>query len=45
LLVITIRFNKEHARPDAAQDDFLSTFASSLPTTNEIGFRFVFDIK
>jgi len=38
-LVITIRFNKESARPDAAQDDLLSTFVPSQTTTNEIGFR------
>jgi hypothetical protein len=44
-LVITIRFNKESARPDAAQDDYLSTFTSTQSTTNEIGFRFVLNEK
>jgi hypothetical protein len=41
LLVLTIKFNKQRARPDAAQDDFLSTFVTSQTSANEIGFRFV----
>jgi hypothetical protein len=40
-LVKTIRFNKQCTRPDAAQDDFLSSFVAPQTTTNEIGFRFV----
>jgi hypothetical protein len=46
-IVITIRFNKQSARPDAAQDDLLSTFVTSQTTANEIGFRlgFFFDKK
>jgi len=45
VLVITIQFNKQRARPDAAQDDLLSTFVSPQTTANEIGFRFVFERK
>jgi hypothetical protein len=40
--VITIQFNKQRARPDATQDDLLSTFVTSQTSANEIGFRFVF---
>ncbi|UJR25723.1 hypothetical protein I4U23_007075 [Adineta vaga] len=38
-LVITIKFNKERARPDATQDDLLSTFITPQTSANEIGFR------
>ena len=43
MIVITIKFNKLHNLPDAAQDDLLSTFVTSQTTANEIGFRFVFE--
>ena len=36
--VLTIRFNKQRARPDATQEDLFST--SQMPT-NEIGFQWV----
>ncbi|CAF1088274.1 unnamed protein product [Adineta steineri] len=38
-LVITIKFNKERAYPDARQDDILSTFVTSQTSANEIGYR------
>jgi hypothetical protein len=38
-LVRTIKFNKERARPDATQDDYLSTFTTTETVANEIGFR------
>lgn len=41
VLVLTIRFNRQCARPDAAQEDFLSTFVPLQSNTTEIGFRFV----
>lgn len=41
VLVLTIRFNRQCARPDAAQEDFLSTFVPLQINTTEIGFRFV----
>lgn len=41
LLVRTFKFNKERARPDATQDDYLSTFVTTETAANEIGFRFV----
>jgi hypothetical protein len=40
-LVCTIKFNIQHARPDATQDDLLSTFITTETSANEIGFRFV----
>ena len=39
--VITIKFNKERAYPDATQDDILSSFVTPQTSANEIGFRFV----
>ncbi len=44
-VVLTIRFNKQCAPPDATQDDLLSTFVTSQTTANEIGFRFVMKRK
>jgi hypothetical protein len=41
LKVITIKFNKQRACPDATQDDLLSTFITPQTSANEIGFRFV----
>lgn len=37
--VLTIRFNRQRARPDAIHDDFLSTFVTPETAANEIGFR------
>ncbi|CAF4374018.1 unnamed protein product, partial [Adineta steineri] len=36
---LTIKFNKRRARPDATQDDLLSSFVTSQTSANEIGFR------
>lgn len=41
LLVRTVKFNRQRARPDAAQDDLLSTFVTTETSANEIGYRFV----
>jgi len=41
-LARTIEFNKKRARPDASQEDYLSTFAPTETSPNEIGFRFVY---
>lgn len=41
LLVLTVRFNKQRARPDANQEDYLSTFNVQQPMINEVGFRLV----
>lgn len=38
-LVLTVDFNRQCLRPDAVQEDDLSTFAPTYSTTNEIGFR------
>ncbi|CAF1059375.1 unnamed protein product [Adineta ricciae] len=38
-LVLTIKFNKECAYPDATQDDILSSFITPQTSANEIGFR------
>ncbi|CAF3721474.1 unnamed protein product [Adineta steineri] len=38
-LGLTIKFNKRRARPDATQDDLLSSFVTSQTSANEIGFR------
>ncbi len=45
IVVLTIRFNKKCAPPDATQDDLLSTFVTPQTTANEIGFRFVMKRK
>ncbi len=37
----TVKFNRQRARPDAAQDDLLSTFVTTETSANEIGYRFV----
>jgi hypothetical protein len=42
LLGLTIKFNKQRARPDATQEDFLATFVPTETAINEIGFRFVY---
>lgn len=50
-VVRTIKFNRERARPDAAQEDILTTFVTNESTANEIGYRSVtrsecfFDIR
>ena len=36
-----MKFNKRRARPDATQEDLLSSFVTSQTAANEIGFRFV----
>jgi hypothetical protein len=41
LSVRTLKFNKQRARPDATQEDLLSTFVTTETAANEIGFRFV----
>ncbi|CAF1401479.1 unnamed protein product [Adineta ricciae] len=38
-LVLTLKFNKRRARPDATQEDLLSSFVTSQTAANEIGFR------
>jgi len=38
-LVLTIKFNGQHDRPDATQDDLISTFVPPDAAATEIGFR------
>ena len=41
VVVITIRFNRKRARPDAIHEDLLSSFITPEISANEMGFRFV----